>query len=141
MPARHSLLAAAATLLLAVTAAAQAPVSKDTHHAAGGWKEMDAFHMVMMETWHPARGATRDLAPIRAKASALAEAARVWAAAPAPAACADSAARAAVAGVAADAGALQALVAARASSDSAVYGALRALHDRFEPLAHRCSTT
>ena len=34
------------------------------------WKEMDAYHMLMMATWHPARD-KGDLAPFRAKAKEM----------------------------------------------------------------------
>jgi hypothetical protein len=109
----------------------------DASHASSGWKEMDAFHHLMMETWHPARS-SNDVRPIRAKAAAMAEAARAWAAAPVPAACDSPATRATVARLATDARALADLVARAGSTDAEVRDALKALHDRFEPVEHGC---
>ena len=48
--------------------------SKMDHGAAtaDGWKELDAYHLLIMATWHPAKD-KNDLAPIRAKAISIAE--------------------------------------------------------------------
>ena len=32
-------------------------------HAMSGWKELDSFHMLMMETWHPVKK-SGDLKPM-----------------------------------------------------------------------------
>jgi hypothetical protein len=112
-------------------------VKKDAPHAAGGWKEMDAFHNVMAATWHPA-GQKNDLKPLRAQAGALADAARTWAAAPVPKACDTPATRRTIAGLAADSRALADLVAKPASTDAELKTALRALHDRFETVEESC---
>lgn len=112
-------------------------VKKDAPHAAGGWKEMDAFHNVMAATWHPA-GQKNDLAPLRARAGELAAAARTWAAAPVPKACDTPATRSTVAGLATDARAIADLVAQPASTDAALKAALKALHDRFETVEESC---
>jgi hypothetical protein len=42
------------------------------------WKEMDDFHMVMAETFHPYKDST-NLAPAKSKASELASSAEQWA--------------------------------------------------------------
>lgn len=47
------------------------------------WKEMDAFHLIMAETFHPYKDSA-NLEPAKARASELMEAADQWAAAPVP---------------------------------------------------------
>jgi hypothetical protein len=133
-------LATVPTVVIAQAPPAPAPKAEQAgtgegHHMSG-WKEMDAFHMVMMETWHPAK-ATGDLKPIRAKAGTMAEKAQAWAAATVPAACDKPETREALKLIAADSRALADLV-ARQGSDAEVKSALAALHDRFEPIEHGC---
>lgn len=56
------------------------------HHGAEGesvWKEMDAFHMIMSETFHPYRDSS-NLEPAKARASELMVAADEWASASLP---------------------------------------------------------
>ena len=48
------------------------------------WKEMDAFHLIMAETFHPYKDSA-NLDPAKSRASELMEAADQWAAAPMPA--------------------------------------------------------
>ena len=107
-------------------------------HAASGWKEMDAFHQLMMATWHPAQGKS-DLAPTRAQAGAMADAARAWAAAAVPKACDTPATRTALSQLATDSRALADLAMKPATPDAELKAALKALHDRFEPLEHGCA--
>ena len=47
------------------------------------WKEMDDFHMVMAETFHPYKDSS-DLAPVKAKAGDLVASADKWVSAPLP---------------------------------------------------------
>jgi hypothetical protein len=47
------------------------------------WPEMDAFHLIMAESFHPYKD-TLNLGPARANADALASAAEKWADAPLP---------------------------------------------------------
>lgn len=47
------------------------------------WKEMDDFHMVMAETFHPYKDSA-DLAPVKSRAKELLAAADKWASAPLP---------------------------------------------------------
>lgn len=103
----------------------------------GGWAAMDQFHMLLMKSWHPAKG-TNDLAPTRANAAAMATKAEEWTKAPVPAKC-GSATKAAVARIATDARALAGLVAASAA-DAQVKESLGALHDRFESVEKGCSS-
>jgi hypothetical protein len=48
------------------------------------WEEMDAFHMVMAETYHPFKDSA-NLEPIKMRASELMDAANEWVLAPLPA--------------------------------------------------------
>ena len=100
-----------------------------------GWKELDAYHMVMMQVWHPAKE-KGDLAPIRAQAAKLADAADVWAAAAVPSACDTPANRSNIAKVKAESRALVAL--ASNGTDAEIKAALAALHDRFELVNRGC---
>ncbi len=100
-----------------------------------GWKELDAYHMVMMRVWHPAKE-KGDLAPIRAQAAALAASADRWQKSVMPAACDTPANREHVVAVQRDSHALAHIVAD--GSDAAVLDALRLLHDRFEVVNRGC---
>jgi hypothetical protein len=58
---------------------------EDLHGAAhhGEWKEMDAFHMVMAEAFHPFKDSS-NLDPAKSYADTLVSAAQRWAEAPLP---------------------------------------------------------
>ncbi|HYC87482.1 MAG TPA: hypothetical protein VEB86_19750 [Chryseosolibacter sp.] len=51
--------------------------------ASNDWKEMDDFHMVMAETFHPYKDSS-DLVPVKTKAADLRASADAWASAPLP---------------------------------------------------------
>ncbi len=54
------------------------------HDAAGVvWKEMDEFHMIMAETFHPYKDSS-NLEPAKRRADELSNAAEEWASAPLP---------------------------------------------------------
>lgn len=112
------------------------PAKSMDDHAMSGWKELDSFHMLMMETWHPVKK-SGNLKPIRAKASAMAAAAKTWAAAPIPAACDTKPNRDAIAAVARDSWALSELV-AKKGKNAAVKKSLSNLHDTFEIVEGGC---
>jgi hypothetical protein len=57
---------------------------KHDHAAKDVWKEMDEFHMVMAEAFHPYKDSS-NLEPAKAKAPEMAAVAEKWAAAPLPA--------------------------------------------------------
>ncbi|HYC53109.1 MAG TPA: hypothetical protein VEB19_18540 [Gemmatimonadaceae bacterium] len=133
------------------TAAAQhehapAKVEKDKPSASAGhsnehmsgWKELDAYHMVMMRVWHPAKE-KNDLAPVRAQAAKLAGAADAWAAAAIPSACDTPENRTNIAKVKADSRALASLVAT--GTDADVKPSLAALHERFELVNRGCKVS
>lgn len=73
-------------LMLAISSCAS---KKDHEHTAphsvddGIWEEMDSFHMIMAESFHPFRDSA-NLEPAKARASALMAAASDWASAPLP---------------------------------------------------------
>jgi hypothetical protein len=57
--------------------------ASDQSTQSNEWKEMDEFHMVMAETFHPYKDSA-DLAPAKAKAGELVAAADKWSNAPLP---------------------------------------------------------
>lgn len=59
--------------------------SQEAGHDEGSttWAEMDAYHMIMAESYHPLKDSA-NLAPAKANAEALAAEAEKWAAAPLP---------------------------------------------------------
>lgn len=73
-------------LMLAISSCAS---KKDQEHAAqhgiddGVWEELDSFHMIMAESFHPFRDSA-NLEPAKARATALMAAASDWASAPLP---------------------------------------------------------
>jgi len=86
-------LAAVIALTLAVACSTQkdhdhehgdehAEAAKDST-ADADWKEMDNFHMIMAETFHPYKDSA-NLAPVKGHASHMAMEASQWAAAPLP---------------------------------------------------------
>ena len=109
---------------------------KDMEHAGSGWKELDAYHQFMMDTWHPAKG-TNDLAPTRAKAASMAEQAKVLSKSVAPKGCDTPALKTAVTKLVPQTQALADMVAAKAD-DAALKSALTALHDQFDVLEMGC---
>jgi len=109
---------------------------KEHHASSSGWKELDSFHELLAATWHPV-GKSNDLKPIRAKASALSDAAQTWAASKYPKACDTKAIRDAVTTVAADSRTIAGMV-AKSAGDAEVKGALKELHTRFEVVEEGC---
>lgn len=57
--------------------------AKDKAAASDNWEEMDEFHMVMAESFHPFKDSA-DLEPAKTKAAAMAAAAEKWRSAPLP---------------------------------------------------------
>ena len=108
--------------------------SKMDHGAAKaeGWKELDAYHLLMMATWHPAKD-KNDLAPIRAKATEMVASAKLVAASTSPMACQKPELLKAQAGLPAETEKVAAMVATRAA-DAELKTALKDLHDRFDLL-------
>jgi hypothetical protein len=149
------LLAPVATALLAVAlptlAAAQAgghaghqaghqmdhkAMHEGDNHAASGWKALDAYHALMMATWHPAKD-KGDMAPLKAQAVAMVTAAKAVAASTPPAGCATPALAKAAAALPGQTQAVADLV-AKGTADPALKDALKGLHDHFEVLEQGC---
>ena len=109
-------------------------------HMMGPWKEMNAFHRVMGETWHPA-SQKGDLAPLKAKTKDLLSAAEAWSLSTPPdmpASCRDSAVTAAAKKVAAETKSLVGLVDSKAD-DATLKAALKNVHDAFEVAEKGCA--
>lgn len=154
MTIRRTLAAAVFGMALATPALAQdKPAAKMDHgkmdHAAmhaehmkkGGkpaWKELDAYHGLMMATWHPAKD-KNDLAPTRGMIGNMVASAKAVAASTAPAACQKPELQKAQAGLTAETEKVQKLVDAKAD-DAALKSAMKALHDAFEVLEEGCNT-
>lgn len=99
---------------------------------ADGWKELDAYHQLMMATWHPAKD-KNDLAPIRAKAAEMVASAKLVAASTSPMACQKPELLKAQAALPMETEKVAAMVAAKAA-DTDLKAGLKGLHDRFDVL-------
>jgi len=126
-------------LVLALGAAAPSLAEAQEHHGSSGWKELDAFHTLMAETWH-AVAKSSDFTTIRAKADSLALAAKRWAESPVPKACDTAPVRSAIADVAKGSAEVAAMV-ARKAPDAEIRTALHDVHERFEVVEHGCHTS
>ena len=109
---------------------------QDMHHAMSPWKELDAFHMLVMETWHPAKD-KGDMKATRAKSAELLASAKVLAASSAPKGCDSPKVKDAVKGLPAEAQTVADLVTKKAD-DAALKAALKSLHDKFEVAEGGC---
>jgi len=108
-------------------------------HGGGGtaaWKELDAYHQLMMATWHPAKE-RNDLGPIRGQVEAMVKAAELVGASTPPGSCAKPELAAARSGLAGETRKVAALVKTKAD-DAALKAALSKLHDAFEVLEEGC---
>jgi hypothetical protein len=158
---RRSLSAAALSVVLALPASAQAtqPPAKKSEAAAGqmdhakmhaehmkaqggakanAWQELDAYHGLMMATWHPAKD-KNDLAPTRGMIGNMVTSAKAVAASKAPTACQKPELAKAQAGLVGETEKVQKLVDAKAD-DAALKAAMKGLHDAFEVLEEGCNT-
>lgn len=151
------LVPAAAIMFTGVAAGAQAtqpPAKKDDHAAmhaehmkrmeqgqhgkAEAWKELDAYHMLMMATWHPAKDKS-DMAPTRGMIGQMVASAKLVAASKAPSGCQKPELQKAQAGLVGETEKVQKLVDAKAD-DATLKAAMKALHDAFEVLEEGCNT-
>jgi len=108
-------------------------------HMMGPWKEMNAFHRVMADSWHPA-SQKGDLAPLKAHGKELLSAADAWAASKAPAmpaSCGSEAVRAAATRVAAETKALVTML-DNSADDARLKATLKSIHDAFEVAEKGC---
>ena len=151
----RSLTAAIAAMFIATTVSAQQPPAKtggmdhskmegmdhskmgqEMQHGMSPWKELDAYHMLMMATWHPATD-KGDLAPIRAKVGEMVASAKTLAASTAPKGCDSPKLKDAAAGLPGATQGVADLVAKKAD-DATLKAALKVLHDRFDVLEMGC---
>jgi len=100
-----------------------------------GWGELDAFHSLLMATWHPAE--KDSLALARSLAATLSAAVDAWAKSNGPNACDNAAMRQALPGIVASTKAY-ASVATQSAKDADVKAALKKVHDGFEKAAMPC---
>ena len=110
-------------------------MGKMEHGEKSAWKELDAFHKHLQDTWHPAQAG--DLKPAREKAAEFVKAAEAWQKSKGPESCDNAAVRKAFPGVIADAKAYADVVKA-SGTDDAVKAALKKAHDSFEAVAMPC---
>ncbi|MFZ6009961.1 MAG: hypothetical protein ACOYXT_06380 [Bacteroidota bacterium] len=95
------------------------------------WKEMDEFHMVMAEAFHPFKDSA-NLAPVKEKAEELATVAEKWAAAAIPEKVNNDEVKAKLAQLKTDAAALVGTV--KAGDDKVIGESLTKLHDLFHEI-------
>jgi hypothetical protein len=95
------------------------------------WAEMDAFHMVMAETFHPYKDSA-NLEPVKAQASELVKAAETWAAAPLPEKVNNDEVKAKLQDLKTSSEALAQLVATGTTEE--IGASLTSLHDKFHAL-------
>ena len=100
-----------------------------------GWKELDAFHLLLQDAWHPV--AQGNYAPAREKATALLAAARAWQRSHGKPACDTPTLRTGFADLVEHARWYHD-AATRPASDDAVRVTLKATHDTFETMAEPC---
>jgi hypothetical protein len=100
-----------------------------------GWAELDAFHALLMSTWHPAMKDSLTMA--RMLAPQMVASAEAWVKSKGPASCDNAAARKALPGIVADAKAYAQVVSSKAN-DAAVKAALKKVHDGFETVGEPC---
>ena len=103
------------------------------HQAAAGddWEEMDEFHMIMAETFHPYKDSA-NLDPAKSRAGELAAAANRWASAELPARVANDEIRSRLERLKADADALAESI--RTEDDQTIASRLTEVHDTFHEI-------
>jgi hypothetical protein len=105
-------------------------------HAMSGWKELDDYHMLMMQTWHPIKD-KHDVGPARAKARHMVVAAKLLAKSNGPKGCDNPGLRNAAEQLVGETEAVAALV-DRKATDDAISAKMKTLHDKFEVLEEGC---
>lgn len=110
---------------------------KKMEEPKSGWKELDAYHALMMATWHPAKS-DGDMGPIRAKANAMVVSAKALAVSTPPKACATPKLKEAATKLAPQTQVIADMV-AKNMSNNMIKDSLRVLHEHFEVLEEGCS--
>ena len=101
------------------------------HHDASTWEEMDDFHIIMAESFHPFKDSA-NLEPARARASTLMTAASDWASAPLPESVNNETMRSRLAQLKEQAATLAESV--RSEDDNEIGEQLTKLHDTFHEI-------
>ena len=101
------------------------------HHDATAWKEMDDFHAVMRDTFHPYKDST-NLEPVKKRASELMTAADEWASAELPGKVNNAEVKAKLRQLRSEAGTLAESV--KSSDDNVIGEHLTRLHDTFHEI-------
>lgn len=119
--------------MIALSALACSGKKQDGHEqahetAADEWKEMDDFHMLMAEAFHPYKDSA-NLAPAKEKAEALASSAEQWKNAPLPEKVNTDDVKTALAQLATDATAFASTV--KSGDDKVIGESLNKIHDEF----------
>ncbi len=110
---------------------------QEMNHAMSPWKELDAYHMLMMATWHPAKD-KGDMAPTRAKIGDMVASAKALAASTAPKGCDAPKMKETAAALPKATQGVADLVAKKAD-DATLKAALGALHEQFDVLEMGCT--
>ncbi len=132
-PLRSRIVTAIAALLIISCAGRNASDAehKDAAASDGVWKEMDDFHMIMAETFHPYKDSS-NLEPAKSRADELVNAANEWASASLPAKVDNEDVRAQLQQLRTEAATLAESV--RSSDDNIVAEHLTKLHDTFHAI-------
>lgn len=101
-----------------------------------GWQELDRFHMVLMQTWHPIKDKA-DVEPTRRSMTVMKTVAEALTASTAPKGCDTPELEKARKTLTANVAALAKLVDSKAD-DKAITEAMKELHDNFEVLEEGC---
>ena len=119
--------------------AAKPAMDHGSDHAMSGWKELDAYHMLMMQTWHPIKE-KGDVGPIKAKALDMVASAKLLAKSKAPKGCDTPALQQAASVLVAETEGVATLVGKKAD-DAMLKEKMKTLHDKFEVLEEGCKPT
>jgi hypothetical protein len=106
-------------------------------HAKSAWKELDGYHELMMQTWHPIKE-KGDVGPIKVKAKDMFAASKKLAGSKAPKGCDSPNMNIAADSLVLETKSVADLVANKAD-DSTISSAMKKLHDKFEVLETGCS--
>lgn len=109
---------------------------QEASHTMSPWKELDAYHMLMMATWHPAKDKS-DMAPTRAKIGEMVASAKTLAASTAPKGCDGPKLKETAAALPGATQGVADLVAKKAD-DATLKAALKDLHEKFDVLEGGC---
>ncbi len=111
-------------------------VEEEEEEEPEAWAEMDAFHEYMAGTFHPSENG--DLAPLKEKARAMADAAKAWKESEIPASYQKDGVTETLEKLATESDALAVKVEGGKASDKELTADINALHERFHEIVERC---